>query len=145
MSHGIRSHSRSRGLSEHGAFSCEEPCISAHMQGWGYQLEEEFGKKCQRWVVTRDSAWRCEHDDYNIAVFKRTLLSILHSNREQITSSDAKFAWFNLTPWTWAPTAWTYSPAQSRLVKGSMKRLVLENRRQASVRGRCTTVQGRIL
>ena len=34
----------------------------------------------------------------NIAVFTRTLLSILHSNREKISSSDAKFAWFNLTP-----------------------------------------------
>ena len=45
----------------------------------GYQSEEDFGKKCQRWVVTRDSAWRCEHDGCNIAVFKRTLLSILHS------------------------------------------------------------------
>jgi hypothetical protein len=42
-------------------------------------LEEDFGKKCQRWVVTRDSAWRWEHDDCNIAVFKRILLSILHS------------------------------------------------------------------
>src|SRR5512144_1150148 len=89
---------RSRGLSGHGAFSCEEHCIPAHMQGWGYSLEEDFGKKCQRWVVTRDSAWRCEHDDGNIAVFTRTLLSILHSNREQIISSDAKIAWFNLTP-----------------------------------------------
>ena len=28
---------RSRGLSEHGIFSCEECCVSAHMQGWGYQ------------------------------------------------------------------------------------------------------------
>jgi hypothetical protein len=28
---------RSRGLSEHGVFSCEECCIPAHMQGWGYQ------------------------------------------------------------------------------------------------------------
>jgi len=62
---------------------------------WGYQWEEDVGKKCQRWVVTRDSAWRY---DCNIAVFKRTLLSILPSNREQIASSDAKFAWFNLTP-----------------------------------------------
>ena len=70
---------RSRGLSEHGVFSCEECCIPAHMQGWGYQLEEDFGKKCQQWVVPRDSAWGCEHDSCNIAVFKRTLLSILHS------------------------------------------------------------------
>jgi hypothetical protein len=38
-----------------------------------------MGKKCQRWVVPRDSAWRCEHDGWNIAVFKRTLLSILLS------------------------------------------------------------------
>ena len=49
------------------------------MQGWRYQLEEDFSKKCQRWVVTRDPAWRCEHDACNIAVFERTLLSILHS------------------------------------------------------------------
>jgi Beta/Gamma crystallin len=49
------------------------------MQEWGYQWEEDFGKKYQRWVVTRDFAWRCEHDGCNIAVFKRTLLSILHS------------------------------------------------------------------
>jgi hypothetical protein len=68
------------------------------MQGLVYQWEEDFGKKCQLWVVTRDSAWRYEHDDCNIAVFKRTLLSILHSNREKITSSEAKIAWFNLTP-----------------------------------------------
>jgi hypothetical protein len=53
--------------------------MPAHRQGWGYQVEEDFGKKCQRWVVTRDSAWRCEHDGCNIAGFKRTLLSILHS------------------------------------------------------------------
>jgi hypothetical protein len=89
---------RSRGLSEHRAFSCEERCIPAHMQGWGYRLEEDFGQKCQRWVVTRDAAWRCEHDDCNIAVFKRTLLSILHSPSRTIPSSDAKIAWFNLTP-----------------------------------------------
>jgi len=53
------------------------------MQGWRYQLEEDFGKKCPRWVVTRDFAWRCEHDGCNIAVFKRTLLSILHSPIER--------------------------------------------------------------
>ena len=28
------------------------------------------------WFVTRDSAWRCEHDDCNIAVFKRKMLQI---------------------------------------------------------------------
>src|SRR5215218_6081843 len=80
---------RSRGLSEHGAFSCEERCIPAHMQGWGYRLEEDCGQKCQRWVVTRDAAWRCEHDDCNIAVFTRTLSSILHSPSRTIPSSDA--------------------------------------------------------
>jgi len=26
--------------------------------------------------VTRDSAWRCEHDDCNTAVFKRKMLQI---------------------------------------------------------------------
>jgi hypothetical protein len=60
---------RSRGLSKQGAFSCEECCIPAHLPGRGYQLEEDFGKKCQRWVVIRDSAWRREHDDSNITVF----------------------------------------------------------------------------
>jgi hypothetical protein len=30
--------------------------------------------------------------------FKRTLLSILHSQSGKNTSSDAKIAWFNLTP-----------------------------------------------
>jgi hypothetical protein len=40
----------------------------------------------------------CAHDDGSIAVSQRTLLSILHSDREKITSSDAKIAWFNLTP-----------------------------------------------
>jgi hypothetical protein len=34
-----------KGQSEHGVFSCEECCIPAHMQGWGHQLEEDFGKK----------------------------------------------------------------------------------------------------
>ena len=48
------------------------------MQGWGDQWEEDFGTKGQHWVVTRDSTWWCEHDDCNIAVFTRTLLSILH-------------------------------------------------------------------
>ena len=89
---------RSRGLSEHGVFSCEECDIPAHMQGWEDRWEEDFGTKGQRWVVTRDSAWGCEHDGYNIAVFTRTLLSTLHSHRDKITSSDAKIVWFNLTP-----------------------------------------------
>ena len=53
------------------------------MQGWRYPQEEDFGKKCQRWVVTRDSASCCEHDDCNIAVFKRTLLSSFTPNREK--------------------------------------------------------------
>src|SRR5215470_671253 len=53
------------------------------MQGWGDQWEEDFGTKCQRWVVTRDSAWCCEHDGCNIAVFTRTLLSALHSPPRQ--------------------------------------------------------------
>ena len=74
-----RSSPRSRGRSEHGVFSYEECCISAHMPGWGHQLRADFCKKCQRWVVTRDSAWCCEHDGCNNAVFKRTLLSVIHS------------------------------------------------------------------
>src|SRR5215475_12066088 len=77
------SNPRSRGLSEHGAFSCEKCGLPAHMQGWRYPQEEDFGKKCQRWVVTRDSASCCEHDDCNIAVFKRTLLSSFTPNREK--------------------------------------------------------------
>ena len=47
------SNPRSRGLSEHGAFSCEECCIPAHLQGWG---EGYCGKKGQQWVVARDIA-----------------------------------------------------------------------------------------
>jgi hypothetical protein len=39
----------------------------------------------------------------------------------------------------------TLGLTQPRLVQGSMKRLVRENRWQASVRGRLITVQGRIL
>src|SRR5262245_8766418 len=53
---------RARGRSEHGAFSCEEHCIPAPMHGWGYPWEEDGGTKCQRWMVTRDSAWHCAHD-----------------------------------------------------------------------------------
>ena len=49
------------------------------MPGWRHQWEEDCGKKCQRWVVTRDSTGCCEHEGCNIAVFTRTLLSILHS------------------------------------------------------------------
>jgi len=70
---------RSRGLSEHRVFSYEECGIPAHMPGWRHQWEEDFGKKCQRWVVTRDSTGCCEHEGCNIAVFTRTLVSILHS------------------------------------------------------------------
>jgi TnpA family transposase len=33
----ILRYSRSRGLSEHGVFSCGEGCIPAYMQGWVYQ------------------------------------------------------------------------------------------------------------
>src|SRR5262252_3308095 len=79
---------RSRGLSEHWVFFCGECCIPAHVQGWRYQ----------GWVVTRDLAGHCEHDGYNISVFKRTLLSSLHSKPRKITSSGAKIAWFNQTP-----------------------------------------------
>jgi Domain of unknown function (DUF5615) len=43
----VTSNPRSRGLSEHGAFFCEECCIPAHMQGWRYPWEEDFGKKCR--------------------------------------------------------------------------------------------------
>ena len=89
---------RSRGLCDHGVFSCEECYIPAHVQGEGDQWEEDFGTKCQRWVVTRDSAWRWKRDDCNMAVFTRTLLSILHSPWRKITSSEAKIVWFNLTP-----------------------------------------------
>ena len=70
---------RSRGLSEHRVFSYEECGIPAHMPGWRHQWEEDCGKKCQRWVGTRDSTGCCEHEGCNIAVFTRTLVSILHS------------------------------------------------------------------
>jgi len=74
---------RSRGRSAHGVFSYEERGIPATMQGSGDQWEEEVGKECQRWVVTRDAAGRCEHDSGNIAVFERTLLSMLHSQGDR--------------------------------------------------------------
>jgi hypothetical protein len=74
---------RSRGLSEHRAFSCEECCIPVHMQGWGDQWEEDFWPKMSAMGGHQRLCRRCEHDDCNIAVFKRTLLSILHSTREK--------------------------------------------------------------
>jgi len=64
---------------EHRVFSYEECGIPAHMPGWRHQWEEDCGKKCQRWVGTRDSTGCCEHEGCNIAVFTRTLVSILHS------------------------------------------------------------------
>jgi hypothetical protein len=33
------------GLNEHGVFSCGACCILAHMYGWEYPLEEDFGPK----------------------------------------------------------------------------------------------------
>ena len=71
---------RSRGLNGHGVFSCAKCCLPAYKQGWGNPWESEIGKKCPRWVVTRDTPWRCKPDNGNIAVLQRTLLSILHSN-----------------------------------------------------------------
>ena len=76
--------SHDSGLNEHGVFSCAKCCLPAHKQGWGNPWETEVGKKCPRWVVTRDAAWYCKPDNGNIAVLKRTLLSILHSNRGKI-------------------------------------------------------------
>src|SRR5262245_17572832 len=96
---------RSRGLSEHRVFSCEECCISAHMQGWGYQLEEDFGKNAQRWAVTRDSAWRCEHDGWDIAVFQRTLLSIFHSQSRKKSPLRTQKSSLNLSLFV-ARTIW---------------------------------------
>ena len=46
---------------------------------------------------------------------------------------------------TSTPTSWAFGVPQSRMGKDWLKRLVRENRRQASVRGRPTTVHGRIL
>jgi hypothetical protein len=73
----------SRGRSEHGVFSSEECGIPAPMQRWGDQWEEEVGKACQRWVVTRDAAGRCAHESGNIAVVARTLVSMLHSQGDR--------------------------------------------------------------
>src|SRR5215468_291602 len=90
---------RSRGLNEHRVFSCGEGCIpalSARVEipiGGGF-----WSKKSQQGVTARESAWRCEHEGYNITVFKRTLLSVLRFQLRKFASSDAKFAWFNLTP-----------------------------------------------
>jgi len=39
---------RSRGLNEHGVFSCAKCCLPAHKQGWGNPWEAEVGKKCPR-------------------------------------------------------------------------------------------------
>jgi hypothetical protein len=43
------------------------------------------------------------------------------------------------------PTSKALGATPSHLGKDRMKRLVWENHRQATVRGRCTTVHGRIL
>src|SRR4051794_6349609 len=43
------------------------------------------------------------------------------------------------------PTSWSFDLHVSRWGKDGLKRLVRENRRQASVRGRRTTVHGRIV
>jgi len=54
------------------------------MHRWGDQWEEEeVGKACQRWVVTRDAAGRCEHESCNSAVVERTLVSMLHSQGDR--------------------------------------------------------------
>src|SRR5262249_3986994 len=92
---------RSRGRSAHGACSCAECGLPAHMRGWGAHWEEDGGTQGQRWVVTRDAAWRGEPDDGTRAVLQRPLVSILHPNREKRTASDAKLAWVNLIPCTW--------------------------------------------
>ena len=74
----------SRGRSEHGVFSYEEGCIPAPMHRWGDQWEEEeVGKACQRWVVTRDAAGRCAHESCHSAVVERTLVSMLHSQGDR--------------------------------------------------------------
>src|SRR5215813_4860257 len=65
---------RARGRSEHGVCSSEACGIPAPMHRWGDQGEEEVGKACPRWVVTRDVA--------------RTLVSLLHSWVIALSSQD---------------------------------------------------------
>src|SRR5262245_61033800 len=98
VSPGQRYSPRSRGLSEHEVFSCEECCIPAHMQGWRYQLEKDFGKS-----VSDGRSPETLHGV--VSMMAATLLFLTEHfcpsftpNREKITSSDAKIAWFNLTP-----------------------------------------------
>src|SRR5438067_5014193 len=70
---------RSRGLSEHRVFSCEECGFPAHVPGWRDHWEAHLCLQCQAQRVPRDTAGRCEPVDCNMTVFRRTLLSILHS------------------------------------------------------------------
>src|SRR5205823_8047802 len=81
---------RSRGLSEHRVFSCEECGFPAHVPGWRDHWEAHLCLQCQAQRVPRDTAGRCEPVDCNMTVFRRTLLSILHSQVKKI-------AWFNRT------------------------------------------------
>ena len=82
---------RSRGLSEHRVFSCEECGFPAHVPGWRDHWEAHVCLQCQAQRVPRDTAGRCEPVDCNMTVFRRTLVSILHSQVKKI-------AWFNRTP-----------------------------------------------
>jgi hypothetical protein len=74
---------RARGRSEQGVCSSEACGIPAPMHRWGDQGEEEVGKACPRWVVTRDAAGRCAHESGNSAVVARTLVSLLHSQGDR--------------------------------------------------------------
>jgi hypothetical protein len=74
---------RTRGRSGHGICSSEACGIPAPMHRWGDQGEEEVGKACPRWVVTRDAAGRCAHESGNSAVVARTLVSLLHSQGDR--------------------------------------------------------------
>jgi hypothetical protein len=68
------------------------------MQGWGYQWEEDFGQKCQQWVVTRDSAGVVSMMTATLLSLKGHFCPSFTPLEKKITSSDTKIAWFNLTP-----------------------------------------------
>jgi hypothetical protein len=54
-------------------FLAERAVFQPSCKGGDTHWRRILVKKCQQGLNTRDSAWRCEHDGYNITVFKRTL------------------------------------------------------------------------
>src|SRR5215475_7385184 len=88
----------SRGLSEHGVFSCEECCIPAYVEEWDTNWR-------RIWAKSVSDGWSPEMLHSVVSMMAATLLSLkghfcpsFTPHRQQIASSDEKFAWFNLTP-----------------------------------------------